>query len=193
MNGHVGATPAFPGILSYCARGAKRKILWAILLFLISFAFWPVETLVIRSPEATSPIFRAASPLGLDFWTIYIHSVERTPVLDRYRIANNRVWPWQTRIRSQNAGLPTHAPRFGRAYMTPCWLVIEGGRQAWPEIFLRVGNADLGRNAFHYGSSRNVPWVSLYDRHPGQRLHFGIERLPLLAAWADKNFTAQPK
>jgi hypothetical protein len=162
-------------------------------LFTLSLAFWPVDVLVVRpfapgSPvqpvqKEEPPLFALPMPLGREFGTGYIHSVQRTPVLDAYRIVNGRLWSWREYTQSHNAGLPFQAPAFGRFRMLRRpWMAVEGGRQAWPRIVLRVGNAELGRNVLAWERGSDMARMDLYALWPGRRLVLGVERLPLSLA-----------
>ena len=165
-------------------------MLWLAGLFVLSLLFWPVDRLAVLDFEpgrqAAVSVFVALAPLGQEFGTGYIHSVQRTPVLDVYRIAGGRIWPWRGYIQSHNAGLPFQAPPFGRFRLHHPWMVIEGGRQAWPHIVLRVGNAELGRNVLIWKQGNGMVRIDLHERYPGRRLRLGVERLPLACALAHR-------
>ena len=181
-------------MLLFCRLPAKRKFALLSAFFLFSLLWRPVDVLVIRvAPQqqeearfAEPPVFREAAPLGQEFWTHYIHSVQRTPVLDCYRIVNGRVWSWREYVQSHNAGLPFQKPDFGRFVMDAPWMIIEGGRQSWAQIALRVGDAELGRNAFAYGRGMPAVWTPLYASHPGKLLLLEVERRPLLGSPPDR-------
>ncbi|MDR2696477.1 MAG: DUF1850 domain-containing protein [Deltaproteobacteria bacterium] len=176
-------------MLLFCRLPAKRKFLLLAAFFLFSLPWRPVDVFVIRAapplredpPYAGPPVFRGAAPLGQEVWTQYLHSVQLTPVLDCYRIVNGRVWSWREYVQSHNAGLPFQKPDFGRFVMDAPWMIIEGGRQSWTQIALRIGDAELGRNAFAYGRGMPAAWIPLYTSHPGKRLLLEVERRPLLA------------
>jgi len=159
-------------------------------MFCLSLLFWPVDNLTIRpfTPGAAeqAALFAAPAPLGQEFWTGYIHSVQRTPVLDLYRIVNGRIWSWREYVQSHNAGLPFQAPACGRFYRQDLWMVIEGGRQAWGRLVLRVGDAKLGRNVLAWGRGKNTAPAALHERYPGWPLVLAVERLPLAAALASR-------
>jgi hypothetical protein len=187
--------PAMNVILALCALPARRRRIYVLLLCALALPalfLRPVDALTIRfapsaasePPERETPLFVAIAPLGQEFSTEYIHSVQRTPVQDVYRIVGERIWSWQERVQSHNAGLPFARPPSGRFYTTPPWMIFEGGRQAWENIFLRVGNAELGRNLFSYGTK--APHAALYERFPGRRLQLRVERRPLLAWCTDR-------
>jgi hypothetical protein len=180
-------------ILALCRFSAKRKWSHGFLLCalaLIAALLHPVDALVIRrapsaAGESFEPLFAAAAPLGQQFTTEYLHSVQLTPVQDIYRIVNGRIWSWQERVQSHNAGLPFSRPPFGRFRMDSPWMVIEGGRQSWREIHLRVGNAELGRNLFSWGRESGT---ALYERFPGKRLQLRVERRPWITLWRAQRF-----
>ena len=167
---------------------AKWKIALSAVLFGLSLVFWPVDRLAVRpfAPDLPleSPVFAAPAPLGQEFGTGYIHSVQRTPVLDVYRITGGRIWSWREYTQSHNAGLPFQAPASGRFRLQPPWMAVEGGRQAWPRIVLRVGDAELGRNVFVWERGADVVRINMYACWPGRRLALGVERLPLAYALA---------
>lgn len=119
------------------------------------------------SGEDGTELFRAVLPLGREFATRYTHSVQKTPVEDYYQVIRGRLWAVRERVQSHNAGLPFAAPEDGRFIMDPPWMLVEGGRQNWPEIHLRVGDDEFGRNEFRpaYG-----PWRPLYIDFAGRRL-----------------------
>ncbi|MDR3220938.1 MAG: DUF1850 domain-containing protein [Candidatus Accumulibacter sp.] len=184
-------------ILALCAFPAKSKRGYALTLCalaLLALLTHPVDSLTIRfAPSATNgpsgdgaPLFAASAPLGQEFATEYIHSVQLTPVQDLYRLVNGQIWSWQERVQSHNAGLPFARPPFGRFRALPPWMVFEGGRQSWDGIILRVGNAELGRNVFSYGAE--APRVALYKSFPGQRLQLRAERRPLIRLLAARRF-----
>jgi hypothetical protein len=174
-------------ILAHCVRSTKKRTYALCLLALPALLLRSVDVLTIRfapsaatteAPGRDTPLFMASAPLGQEFSTEYIHSVQRTPVQDIYRIVDGRMWSWQEHVQSHNAGLPFARPSFGRFRMAPPWMVFEGGRQSWESIVLRVGNVELGQNIFSYGAE--APRVALYERFPGKRLQVGVERRPLM-------------
>jgi hypothetical protein len=105
-------------------------------------------------------------PSGASFTTTYVHSVEKTPVIDMYRIAGGKIWVWEEKVRSHNAGLPFDAPKHGSFIMDSGWMIIRGGRRSMESIAYRVGNAEIGRNTW------NLPpyFVSAYERYPSRRV-----------------------
>lgn len=154
---------------------------WILAVLLLSPVFLlvvsPVDVLVI-SDEETGVYFRPA-PVGGRFILSYIHSVEKTLVEDDYRIVGGRIWSWEERVLSQNAGMPFVTPRNGRLIMDGEWLRFRGGRHAWNDLFYRVGNEIFGMNEFFvfppYSSHHK-----LFRIFPSKRLRFSVSRFPMI-------------
>jgi hypothetical protein len=144
-------------------------------LGLASLAGRPVDGLSVRGEDGAE-LFRALLPLGREYATRYTHSVQKTPVEDYYKIIRGRIWSVRERVQSHNAGLPFAAPEGGRFILAPPWMLVEGGRQNWPEINLRVGDAEIGRNEFRPGDGA---WRPLYADFAGRRLKFSPAKTPL--------------
>jgi len=174
--------PHHPRIVSFWDTGAKRVhrtgknrsilALCAVLCLLLSVSGRPVDCLMLEGKEQTRLI---PLPLGQPLITRYLHSVERTPVDDIYHVMDGRLWQWQTRVRSHNAGLPWQAPPQGRFVNKTPWLILEGGHNSWPEIRLRVGNAQLGHNEMCWGQEG---FQALYSIFPDQSLRLLPLRRP---------------
>ncbi len=146
-----------------------------LLLGLASLAGRPLDCLVVRGEDGTE-FFMVPLPLGREYATRYAHSVQKTPVEDYYKVIRGRIWSVRERVQSHNAGLPFAAPEQGRFILDPPWMIVEGGRQSWPAIHLRVGDKELGRNELHLPSA---PWLSLYSDFAGRRLSFFPAKAPL--------------
>lgn len=121
-------------------------------------------------------LFAAPVGLGVPFTTEYIHSVQLTPVIDEYRITGGRIWSWEERVQSHNAGLPFDAPEHGRFIVDSPWMIVQGGRIATGRIAYRVGTEEFGRNTW------DIPpfgEVEIYKKYPGTRVYIesSIERL----------------
>jgi hypothetical protein len=145
------------------------------LLCAASLLGWPLDVLVVRGGGEI--LFYQLTAPGGGFATRYIHSVERSPVEDYYRVLNGRIWSWREKVRTHNAGLPYGAPERGRFYHDPPWMVVEGGRWSWDQLFVRIGDETFGRNEFQAPTGA---WAPLYRMLPGKRLAFRVERKPLL-------------
>lgn len=104
----------------------------------------PVNYLRIHDGGAT--LYAAPVRSGAPFVTEYEHSVQLTPVIDEYRIVQGRIWSWEERVQSHNAGLPFDAPTRGRFVMSPPWMIVRGGEIGMERIAYRVGTAELGKN-----------------------------------------------
>ena len=146
-----------------------------LMLGLAGLAGRPVDGLTVRGEDGRE-LFRAVMPLGREYATRYEHSVQKTPVEDYYKVIRGRIWGVRERVQSHNAGLPFAAPEGGRFILDPPWMIVEGGRQSWPVIHLRVGDSRWGRNEMRLGQA---PWRPLYSDFAGRRLSFRPEKTTL--------------
>jgi len=140
-------------------------------------AFSPVDVLVISNDELD--VYARPFPIGGRFMLTYIHSVEKTLVEDDYRIVSERLWSWEERVLSQNAGMPFVTPRNGRLIMDGEWLRFRGGRYAWSDLFYRVGTDIFGMNEFYVFSPQSDHY-KLFRIFPSKRLKFSISKIPLI-------------
>lgn len=149
-----------------------KKISAVILIFTLPAAFlaaadgWRVDGLSITDREG-GVVFRAPVPFSFRFTTSYIHSVELTPVEDEYAVTGGRIWTWQERVKSSNAGMPSLKPEGGIYINTAEWLIFQGGRIPCERFFLRVGNSRFGLNKLKI---RPFGEASLFSLLPGERL-----------------------
>ncbi|SBV93445.1 conserved exported hypothetical protein [uncultured delta proteobacterium] len=137
---------------------------------------WPLHALEITraTPESRagdSMVLRAPALLGRPVQAGIIHSVQLTPVIDEYRVQEGRLWTWQERIMSHNAGLPSLKPERGRFVYDPPWMIVEGTGESWETIVYRVGTGELGRNTLCVSPS---PCRDLWREMPGARLVFSV-------------------
>lgn len=109
---------------------------------------------------------------GESFEMEYIHSVQLCPVVDRYYADARRLWLWEERTQSTNAGLPTEAPPRGRFVHEPPWYRYIGGGRSFESIVLRVGDARFGRNTLTLPSGEVLP---LFELYPGRRLVLRVQ------------------
>lgn len=161
-----------------------------MLLSAVAIAFWSVDVLEIHlapgsrqqlsESEASAGdtlLFAAPVPLGRGYETRIIHSVQLTPVVDRYRVQEGAIWGWQELVLSHNAGLPFQSPERGRFSLQAPWMVVEGGGFCWQDIRYRVGTTRFGKNSFFYPS---MGVAELWREAPGEVLNFTVRRAPLL-------------
>jgi hypothetical protein len=152
-----------------CGHRRVRRLLavftrtaFAFLCGALLLAELPVNYLTITGDgvNLASPV-----PNGAPFTTAYVHSVEKTPVIDLYRITGGKIWRWEEKVRSHNAGLPFSAPESGSFFMDSGWMTVRGGHRSMSTIAYRIGNAEIGRNVWNL-----YPYfVSAYERHPSRR------------------------
>jgi len=157
--------------------------LWAVLaaLSLLYFLCAPIPILLIKPSEGM--FFKQVAPVGQAFILRYIHSVERTPVEDEYTISNGTFWQWEERVRSHNAGLPLLPSETGKFFAGKDWFRFRGGRQSFDVLFLRVGNAERGRNEL------NVVGIGkweLYKQFPGEKMEIRVIEDSLLNLFAER-------
>jgi hypothetical protein len=146
------------GFLS-TVRAATVILCGALLL-----AEMPVNCLSIRGDGVS---FTSALPNGASFTTTYEHSVERTPVIDEYRIVGGNIWGWEERVKSHNAGLPFGAPLHGSFIMNSDWMIVRGGRRPTASIAYRIGNAEIGMNTWELPPFARV---NAFEEFPSRRV-----------------------
>lgn len=137
----------------------------AVILIIISYIFAPVSVVEFTHRDGRLLL---SSPLrfGQSFETEYIHSVQRTPVVDIYVPLSGTVWQWEERVQSHNAGLPFQRPEHGSFVMSPPWMILRGGRTSHDEIRYRVGSETLGRNIWRLPYVGEVRAYELYPNAP---------------------------
>ena len=152
----------------------------SIIMLCISFLLWPVDRLIVLTPNE-QPVFVKMAPLGYSFQTSMIHSVQRTPVEDTYKIIDNTIWNWQEKVQSHNAGLPSVALEYGATYYDFPWMIIQGGRFKHDVIYYRVGSDVFGFNKICLNGNCDFEynWISLYKSFPHFRLQMSVITLPL--------------
>jgi hypothetical protein len=135
-----------------CAKIACAAALFLTAAFVLSVPVRHVEFL----DRGGVPVLSFPLYLGESFSTEYIHSVQLCPVVDEYYAVGNRLWLWEERTQSTNAGLPTEAPRLGTFVYDPPWYRYLGGRRSFNAIRMRVGDARVGRNVLTLPTGRRV-------------------------------------
>jgi hypothetical protein len=144
--------------------GTAARAAIAVFCAVLLLAELPVNYLVISGDAVSlaSPV-----PSGAPFTTAYVHSVEKTPVIDTYRIIDGEIWVWEEMVRSHNAGLPFDAPEHGSFTMTESgWMTVQGGRRSMKSIAYRVGDADIGQNRWYLPPY----FVKAYEKYPSRRV-----------------------
>jgi len=147
-----------------CGVLARAAVAAACLYFLLPS--WHANYFEIAEPDGRAVL---SSPLanGDSFVTVYIHSVQLSPVIDDYRVVGGKLWSWEERVQSHNAGLPFDAPKHGRFLLAPPWMIVQGGRRAHDAIILRVGDEEFGQNTWRLPPR---PEEEAFRTHPGKRL-----------------------
>ena len=145
------------------------------LLFILALAGWRVAFFEIKEKETllySAPLARAQC-----LTTSYIHSVEKTEVQDEYRFACGKLWAWEERVRSSNAGMPSILPKYTRFINSGDALLFRGGRITFDSLNLRVGNERFGKNR-----ARLAPFseLELYKTLQGKLLSIKVISKPYL-------------
>lgn len=154
----------------------RRAVLSIICVFLIYFVC--VDATIISLAVGEEVLVDEYMYLGSLFETGYIHSVQKTPVEDVYVVVDGKLWLWEERVVSHNAGLPSESPYRGYFLSDKEWMHFFGGRYSTKRYMLRVGDNVLGRNVCRfYGRS---DWIDLFDIVPGKRCVVSVETKPFL-------------
>ena len=141
----------------------------------------PVWNFEIASGEGV--LFSRPIPVGYSFTTRYIHSVEKTPVEDDYRVVDGKIWAWEERVVSHNAGLPVVTPRNGRLVSDREWFRFRGGRGCWNRFYYRVGDESVGRNTLKLPGELPTT-LELFRTLPSKKLEFSVGAKPLWEAFS---------
>ena len=123
-------------------------------------------------------LYSCPMPNGYKFVTTYIHSLERTPVLDDYRFVSGQIWGWEEWTKSLNAGLPSAMSTGFKFVASDSWMITRGGRRSGA-INYRVGTDVFGRNKW-----RLEPWdeINIFEKYPKFRLSFEATVVPFRLA-----------
>ena len=160
-----------------CGNSFLVKVLLMIALVPVILLGWPIDALELRHVESGRTIYgdhveaRSLALLGRGVRTSIAHSVQLTPVVDEYRILEGRIWAWQEKIMSHNAGLPSLKPERGRFVYDPPWMIVEGTGKAWESFLYRVGTEELGKNELCFPQQA---CRELWREIPGKRLVFQV-------------------
>lgn len=119
-------------------------------------------------------------PLGTSWETRYIHSLELTEVEDLYLFVDNKIWLWEERVKSHNAGLPTEASRCGFFLTDKKWMRFFGGRFSARHQTIRVGDEFIGKNQFRFPPGE---WLSVFRICPRSRCNVSMFSRPMVLAW----------
>ena len=153
-----------------------KYVILTVMCAAAAVAGWRVDSLVLKD-RADALILRVPLGIGQSFTTTYIHSVELTPVEDEYFAISGKIWQWQERVKSSNAGMPCFKPDHGMFIRTDSWLIFQGGRKPSDRFFLRVGNEKFGKNRLIIHPFRPSP---IYKLLPGERLTVEAVKEPLV-------------
>jgi len=151
------------------------QIFLLALLATVTVAGWRVNFFKICNGAET--VFYSAVPNGCKFTTGYIHSVEKTAVVDEYIIADGKIWSWQEIVSSSNAGMPSVLPKYMHFSKEKDKLIFRSGRISPENIYLRIGNETFGKN---FAQLMPFEKICLYRALPGKRLRLSVQKDTLL-------------
>ncbi len=170
-------------------RSSQREDLMRLKGCIIIAIFFSLAVLAVASPvdvfiiaDAETIVYSRPAAVGGRFMTRYVHSIEKTSVEDDYRIVGERIWSWEERVLSQNAGMPIVTPRNGRLIVDDDWFRFRGGRLSWSELFYRVGNDALGMNELTVFPPSSG-YYELFRLMPSKLLRFSVIKAPLFFAF----------
>ncbi|MDO4952752.1 MAG: DUF1850 domain-containing protein [Synergistaceae bacterium] len=156
------------------------RIFTASLIFTAALAGWRVDFLMISADGNSLCSLPAAQ--GQRLIAQYVHSVEKTDVEDEYVVTGGKLWTWEEKVKSSNAGMPSVLPKYMSFLNSGGKMIFRGGRLAHETLNLRIGNKTFGRNKLRIPPFETA---ELYKTLPGRRLELTIVRRPYLYGRTD--------
>lgn len=159
----------------------SRRGLWILVFAGILYLFcapFPVFTMEGRREEGgifLSELLIPSQPVI----TRYVHSVEKTAVEDEYYASHGRLWQWEERVRSHNAGLPFLKRPQSVFFQDSSWMHFRGGGVWYSSVYLRIGTEEFGKNQLE------LPGISswnLYSLFPGEPVILQVRETSFLLA-----------
>lgn len=116
----------------------KRLLALTITIALILLLAVPIHVLEVYIVSIGKPLLTMPASPGDTFTLSFTHSVERTPVIDRYSISDDHVFVLtETFFKSLGAGSPSK-PEKGTFKVEGEWFKIEGIDSRMDRILIRV-------------------------------------------------------
>lgn len=157
-----------------------RRLLISIAVLSFFYVFFvPMPCVCLRFGCEELNISKTAS-LGTSWETRYVHSLELTEVEDVYIFVDKKIWLWEERVKSHNAGLPTETNRSGFFKSDREWMRFFGGRFSAKELTVRIGDESLGKNQFRFPPG---DWLSVFDLCPNSRCEVSMSCRPIVLSW----------
>jgi len=141
-----------------------------------ALCFWPwFSTLLIGDATTGCILYRVRMRSGEEFVLAFIHSVNRRPVFDTLRVADDHLVIVGSRFDSFGAGMPESSGPDGTLSIAPDgWLVYRVERPT-PEIVVRVGR--VAEHTLHI-KGRSIGLAQLAQ--PGTALRFFVDKCSLV-------------
>jgi len=150
----------------------KNGWLWggALILAVVLLVFWPWSRALRISDERTGRLLWCERmQIGETFVLAYIHSVNRRPVYDTLRVADDHLVIVGSRFDAFGAGMPEGSSQDGELSVAPDgWLIYRVERPV-PDIVVRVGR--VAEHTLHIKGVA-IPLVRLAP--PGTALRLSI-------------------
>ena len=99
---------------SFLAAAVLMLIITAAAVFIILFN---TDYLVLYNADTGERYLTEKTEQGFEFSVEFIHSVNKTPVKDTYRIDNGKIKAYSTTYSSFGAGVQTQLEEIGRAHV----------------------------------------------------------------------------
>lgn len=145
-------------------------------------ALTPVHVLTVDAPQRGGNVFLQGIHAGDRFTLTYLHSVERCPIADTYRVDDRfRIVQEETAFASSNTGLPTGPAPGERFLAEPGTFRIRNMHRILPEIRLWV-HADYA-NTLQMAGGENVALASLAGN---TLLTVRSRRMPFASFWYER-------
>ncbi len=118
-------------------------------------------------------------PASRGFALYQLHSVEKQPWIDRFRVVAGAMVLYRTEYKGLGAGLPS-GDEGGTVTLQGGWIVIDGLHREWTRIVL--GPSEIGQPRIMVGSETWDLWLLAAGRGP---LSLEVVRVPLArqAGW----------
>lgn len=157
----------------------RQLLSFVLVLSFFYVSFVPMPCVSLRFECEPLNIVKTAS-LGTSWETRYVHSLELTEVEDLYVFVDKKIWLWEERVKSHNAGLPTETPRCGFFLSDSEWMRFFGGRFSAQGLTVRIGDEFLGRNQFRFPPG---DWLSVFQLCPSSRCEVSMSCRPMVLNW----------
>jgi hypothetical protein len=158
----------------------KRLFLASAALFALAAAVLFVftyrgEYLLLSNEQTGKVLFSASVSDGETFSVSYVHSVNKSPVIEYYQIQDAEIHLTALRFCAFGAGMPTHPEEGQVMRIEDGDMVIDGFSRHMPYVCYFIGHASDHTLRIH---DREIPLNTLDE--PGQPVLFSVKNYPHL-------------